>query len=114
MSRGNSCIAKILQAARTGQGLSQRELGQRSGLTQAQISRIENGEVDLRLSSLIALVTVLGLELNLNPQPPRPTPERREAPPRVPGPPPERKPVYQVSEELPRPGLFGDMSDELL
>ena len=83
-------------------------------MTQAQISRIENGEVDLRLSSLIALVTVLGLELDLRPHFPRPFPEGREAPPQVPVPHQERKPVYQVSEELPRPGLFGDMSDELL
>ena len=89
MGRGDSRIARILQETRTGQGLSQRELGQRSGLTQAQISRIENGEVDLRLSSLIALVDVLGLDLILTPRPPAPAPPskqeekpktRREAP----------------------------------
>ncbi|MDE0122723.1 MAG: helix-turn-helix transcriptional regulator [bacterium] len=74
MGRGDSRIARILREARTGQGLSQRELGERSGLTQAQISLIENSEVDLRLSSLIALVDVLGIDLILTPRPPAPAP----------------------------------------
>ncbi|MDE0232642.1 MAG: helix-turn-helix transcriptional regulator [bacterium] len=74
MSRGDSRIARILREARTSQGLSQRELGQRSGLTQAQISRTENGEVDLRLSSLVALVNVLGLDLTFTPRPPAAAP----------------------------------------
>lgn len=78
MGRGDSRITKILRKTRTGQGLSQRELGQRSGLTQAQISRIENGEVDLRLSSLLALVDVLGLDLTLTPRPPAPDPPGRQ------------------------------------
>ena len=82
MGRGDSRIARILQQARTNQMLSQRELGQRSGLTQAQISRIENGEVDLRLSSLIALIDVLGLELILTPGtlPPPPVSSRKKQP----------------------------------
>ena len=82
MGRGDSRIARILQEARTNQRLSQRELGQRSGLTQAQISRIENGEVDLRLSSLIALIDVLGLELILTPDtlPPPPVSSRKKQP----------------------------------
>ncbi len=74
MGRGDSRIARILREARTGQGLSQRELGERSGLTQAQISLIENSEVDLRLSSLIALVDVLGIDLILTPRPPSSAP----------------------------------------
>jgi len=78
MGRGDSRIARILQTTRTGQGLSQRELGQKSGLTQAQISRIENGEVDLRLSSLIALVEVLGLHLTLTPRPPASVPPGKQ------------------------------------
>jgi len=74
MGRGDYRIARILWEARTGQGLSQRELGERSGLTQAQISLFENSEVDLRLSSLIALVDVLGLDLTLTPRPPSSAP----------------------------------------
>ena len=74
MGRGDCRIARILWEARTDQGLSQRELGERSGLTQAQISLFENSEVDLRLSSLIALVDVLGLDLTLTPRPPSSAP----------------------------------------
>ncbi|MBI3678027.1 MAG: helix-turn-helix transcriptional regulator [Proteobacteria bacterium] len=43
--------------------LSQRELSGRIGLPQAQISRIENGTVDPRLSSLIEIARALDLEL---------------------------------------------------
>ena len=83
MNRGDSRIAKILQESRIHQGLSQRELSQRSGLTQAQISRIENGEVDLRLSSLVALVNVLELKLILTPRTlGQPAITRQEKPPR--------------------------------
>ncbi|MDE0132449.1 MAG: helix-turn-helix transcriptional regulator [bacterium] len=81
MRRRDSGIARILREARTGQGLSQRELGQRSGLTQAQISLIENGEVDSRLSSLIAVVDVLGLDLTLTPRPPSSAPPPTQSAP---------------------------------
>ena len=46
-------IAEALRAARESKGLSQRELSARSGVPQGHISKIENGAVDLRLSSLI-------------------------------------------------------------
>ena len=49
-------------------GLSQRELSSKSGVSQAQISKFENGAVDLRLSSLVALFRTLGLELELVPR----------------------------------------------
>ena len=115
MNRGDSRIAKILQESRIHQGLSQRELSQRSGLTQAQISRIENGKVDLRLSSLVALVNVLELELILTPRTlGQPALTRQEKPPRATRNPPKKTPVFQVSEEPPRPGLLGDMTDDLL
>lgn len=115
MSRGDSRIAKILQEARTLQGLSQRELSQRSGLTQAQISRIENGEVDLRLSSLIALVNVLEIDLVLTPvASSRPFVSRRTKQPRARRQAPVNRPVYQAPERRRRPGLFGDITDELL
>ena len=49
-------------------GLSQRDLSTKSGVPQAQISKFENGAVDLRLSSLVALFRALGLELELVPR----------------------------------------------
>ncbi len=61
-------IAGILRAARENKGLSQRALSDKSGVPQGHISRIENGAVDLRLSSLIALARVLDLEVTLVPR----------------------------------------------
>lgn len=57
-----------IRAARDAAGLTQRQLSERSGLTQAQISRIENGLVDLQISTLVELARFLGLELILAPR----------------------------------------------
>ncbi len=61
-------IADQLKAEREARGLSQRALGKLAGVPQSHISKIENGTVDLRLSSLIELARVLGLELMLVPR----------------------------------------------
>lgn len=61
-------IANKLKAEREARGLSQRALGKLAGVPQSHISKIENGTVDLRLSSLIELARVLGLELALVPR----------------------------------------------
>jgi predicted transcriptional regulator len=68
MAYGTQEIAERLRAARAASGLSQRELSALAGIPQAQISRIEAGAVDLRLSSLVALVHALELELVLVPR----------------------------------------------
>lgn len=114
MGHGNTRIAKILQEARAGMGLSQRELSERSGLTQAQISRIENGAVDMRISSLLALASELGLELSFTHQPlHRPAVARKEPlnPRRETL---RQKPVYGFAPAPHRPGIFGDIAEELL
>lgn len=61
-------IATALKTARTRKGLSQRALAERTGVAQAQISKIERGMVDLRLSSLVELARSLDLELMLIPR----------------------------------------------
>jgi transcriptional regulator with XRE-family HTH domain len=61
-------FASALKAARQDKGLSQRALSALTGLTQAHISKIENGAVDLRLSNLIELARVLELEVVLVPR----------------------------------------------
>ena len=61
-------IANKLKAAREAKGISQRNLSKLAGVPQSHISKIENGAVDLRLSSLIELARVLGLELMLVPR----------------------------------------------
>jgi transcriptional regulator with XRE-family HTH domain len=61
-------IAGTFKQARERKGLSQRELSALSGVRQYQISKFENGAVDLRLSSLIELTRALDLELTLVPR----------------------------------------------
>ena len=61
-------ITKRLKMFRRTKGLSQRELSTKSGVPQGHISKIENGGVDLRLSSLVAIARVLDLELVLIPR----------------------------------------------
>ena len=61
-------IADQLKAERGARGLSQLTLSKLAGIPQSHISKIENGTVDLRLSSLIELARVLGLELTLVPR----------------------------------------------
>lgn len=68
MTLETDAIAMALRTAREKKGLSQRELSALSGVRQSQISMIEKGLVDLRLSSLIELARALDLELTLVPQ----------------------------------------------
>jgi len=68
MSYLNDQILSSLKKARKAKGLSQRELSAKSGVPQSHISKIENGAVDLRVSSLIAIARTLDLELELVPR----------------------------------------------
>lgn len=61
-------IADTLRRARAVKHLSQRELGERTGVPQSHISKIEKGAVDLRLSSLRAIANALDLEIALVPR----------------------------------------------
>ena len=57
-----------IKAAREQKGLSQRALGERVGLPQSHISKIESGSVDLQASSLLEIARALDLELTLVPR----------------------------------------------
>jgi transcriptional regulator with XRE-family HTH domain len=61
-------ILKDLAEVRRAQAISQGELASRSGLDQAQLSRIEAERVDPRLSSLVQIARALGQEIVLVPQ----------------------------------------------
>lgn len=61
-------IAETLKTAREMKGLSQRALSKLAGMPQSHISKIENGAVDLRLSSLVEFARALDLEVTLVPR----------------------------------------------
>lgn len=61
-------LTEGVRRARLAKGWSQRDLSARSHLTQAQISRIENGGVDLQVSTLLELARSLDLDLQLVPK----------------------------------------------
>lgn len=61
-------FGRQLAEARTRKGLSQRALAQRVGMTQANVSKVERGQVDLRLSSLVELARALDLDVQLVPR----------------------------------------------
>lgn len=61
-------FGRQLAAARARNAFSQRRLAQNVGMTQAHISKIEQGQVDLRLSSLVELARALDLDVQLVPR----------------------------------------------
>jgi transcriptional regulator with XRE-family HTH domain len=61
-------VGYALRDARAAKGLTQRDLGERVGLPQSHISKIEHGAVDLQFSSLTELARALDLELKLVPR----------------------------------------------
>lgn len=68
MSYANEEIIEALKSAREAKGLSQRALSARTGVPQSHISKIESGNADIRLSSLIELARALELDLKLVPR----------------------------------------------
>jgi HTH-type transcriptional regulator/antitoxin HipB len=56
-------IGAIIRRARRNAGLTQIDLGKRIGLRQATISRLEKGEEETKLSTLLAVLSALGLEI---------------------------------------------------
>ena len=61
-------IARQLKEAREQKNLSQRLLSTKVGMPQSHISKIESGQVDLKLSSLIELARALDFEITLVPR----------------------------------------------
>lgn len=61
-------LGEALRLARIEKGLSQKVLGDSVGMPQSHISKIESGQVDLQLSTLIELFRILDLEYMLVPR----------------------------------------------
>lgn len=68
MRQATQEFVKILQATRKEKKLSQRELAALAGVPQSHISNIENGKVNIRISSLFEIARVLDLEPLLVPR----------------------------------------------
>lgn len=68
MRAGIEEIAASVREARIAKAITQKELGQRVGLPQSHISKIEKGTVDLKLSSLVEIARALDLEITLVPR----------------------------------------------
>ncbi len=68
MSTAIEDIAASIKAARIAKDFTQKQLGERVGLPQSHISKIETGGVDLQLSSLVEIARALDLELKLVPR----------------------------------------------
>lgn len=66
--RNERQLGAALQRARRQAGLSQSALGDRIHMRQATISRIEAGEPAVQLSTLMAVLAALDLELVLRPR----------------------------------------------
>lgn len=56
-------IGAIIRRVRRNAGLTQADLGKRIGLRQATISRLEKGEDETKLSTLLDALSALGLEI---------------------------------------------------
>lgn len=61
-------VVNVLAATRKERQVSQSQLGKFLGLPQSHISDVEQGKTDIRLSTLIEISRVLGLELMLIPR----------------------------------------------
>ncbi|HEX7076080.1 MAG TPA: helix-turn-helix domain-containing protein [Hyphomicrobiaceae bacterium] len=58
-------IGAIVRRARRNVGLTQADLGKRVGLRQATISRLEKGEEETKLGTLLDVLSALGLEITI-------------------------------------------------
>jgi HTH-type transcriptional regulator / antitoxin HipB len=65
----SSQLGPLLKAARREAGLSQQELASRLGISQSRISHMELHPGTLSLEQLLAIFSVLGLEIMIGPKP---------------------------------------------
>jgi HTH-type transcriptional regulator/antitoxin HipB len=61
-------LGNLIRRARKNQGLSQSELGARTGLRQATISEIETGHRSAKLDSILTVLASLNLEIRIDPR----------------------------------------------
>lgn len=65
LARDPRQVGNAIRAARKRKGWSQSKLANLSGLRQEQVSVIENGRASTKLQTLLAVLSALGLELQI-------------------------------------------------
>ena len=68
LARNPKQIGNLIRRARKQRGLSQTQLGERTGLRQATISLIETGNPAATLETILTVLSVLDLELRIAPR----------------------------------------------
>lgn len=68
MTKAIDGIAASIKAARKARALTQQDVGQRVGMPQSHISKIEKGAVDVQISTLVQIARALDLEVMLVPR----------------------------------------------
>ena len=66
LARSPEQVGNTIRRARKKRGMSQSELGEKSGLRQETISLIENGNPAAKLETILAVLSALNLELRIN------------------------------------------------
>ena len=62
-------LGRAVKAARETLGLSQSALAERAGMPQSSVSRFEGGDVEPTITTLLRLVTALGMDLAIELRP---------------------------------------------
>lgn len=68
LARNPKQVGSLVRRARKKCGLTQVQLGERSGLRQATISQVETGNPSATLETILAILAVLELELRIVPR----------------------------------------------
>ena len=68
LARNPKQIGNLIRRARKQRGLSQTQLGEKTGLRQATISLIETGNPAATLETILTVLSVLDLELRITPR----------------------------------------------
>lgn len=66
LARSPQQLGNVIRRARKKRGMSQSELGERSGLRQETISLLENGNPAAKLETVLAVLAALDLEIKIN------------------------------------------------
>ncbi len=68
LARSPEQIGNAIRRARKKAGMSQSELGAKTGLRQGTISQIEKGHPAAKLETILAIIAALDLELKISPR----------------------------------------------